>query len=40
MSPIAEHQRVVLTVDLPEHNLKVGDVGVVVHIYRIPPQCP
>ncbi|MFN8495989.1 MAG: DUF4926 domain-containing protein [Caldilineaceae bacterium] len=30
---IVEHKRVVLTVDLPEHHLKAGDVGVVVHIY-------
>lgn len=30
---IHEHERVVLVVDLPEHELMVGDVGVVVHIY-------
>ena len=30
---INEHERVVLTVDLPEHNLKAGDVGTVVHVY-------
>ena len=30
---IAEHDRAVLTVDLPEHDLKAGDVGTVVHIY-------
>ena len=30
---IHEHERVVLMVDLPEHELVVGDVGVVVHIY-------
>lgn len=30
---IHEHERVVLMVDLPEHELRVGDVGVVVHIY-------
>jgi hypothetical protein len=30
---IKEHERVVLTEDLPEHDLKAGDVGVVVHIY-------
>jgi hypothetical protein len=30
-SPIAELQRVVLTADLPEHGLKAGDVGTVVH---------
>ncbi len=31
---IAEHERIVLTVDLPEYGLRVGDIGVVVHIYR------
>jgi hypothetical protein len=31
---IKEHQQVVLTIDLPEHNLKAGDVGTVVHIYK------
>lgn len=30
---IKEHDQVVITADLPEHNLKAGDVGVVVHIY-------
>ncbi len=30
---IQEHERAVLLVDLPKHNLKAGDVGVVVHIY-------
>jgi hypothetical protein len=30
---IHEHERVVLRVDLPEYELRVGDVGVVVHIY-------
>lgn len=30
---IQEHDRAVLTVDLPEHDLKAGDVGTVVHIY-------
>ena len=30
---IKEHEQVVLTVDLPEYDLKAGDVGVVVHIY-------
>lgn len=30
---IKEHEQVVLTADLPEHDLKAGDVGVVVHIY-------
>ncbi|MEI6432392.1 MAG: DUF4926 domain-containing protein [bacterium] len=31
---IQEHEHVVLTADLPDDNLKVGDVGTVVHIYR------
>ena len=31
---IQEHERAILTVDLPEHGLKAGDVGTVVHIYR------
>ncbi|NJL57485.1 DUF4926 domain-containing protein [bacterium] len=30
---IKEHDQVVITADLPEHDLKAGDVGVVVHIY-------
>lgn len=30
---IKEHEQVVLTSDLPEYDLKAGDVGVVVHIY-------
>jgi hypothetical protein len=30
---IAEHDVVVLTRDLPEHNLRAGDVGAVVHVY-------
>ncbi len=30
---IEEHDSVVLRVDLPEHNLRAGDVGTVVHIY-------
>ncbi len=30
---IKEHEQVVLTADLPEYDLKAGDVGVVVHIY-------
>lgn len=32
-SMIQEHERAVLTVDLPEHKLQAGDVGVVVHVY-------
>ncbi len=31
---IPEHAHVVLTRDLPEHGLKAGDVGVVVHVHR------
>jgi hypothetical protein len=30
---IKEHEKAVLTVDLPGYNLKAGDVGVVVHVY-------
>ncbi len=30
---IKEHERVVLTVDLPQYHLKVGDIGVVVMIH-------
>jgi hypothetical protein len=30
---IHEHERVILTADLPEHHLVAGDVGTVVHIY-------
>jgi hypothetical protein len=29
--PIPELQRVVLTADLPQHGLKTGDVGTIVH---------
>jgi hypothetical protein len=31
---IKEHERVVLTVAIPEEGLEPGDVGTVVHIYR------
>ncbi len=31
---IKEHDRVILTVDLPEPALQAGDVGTVVHIYK------
>jgi hypothetical protein len=31
---IREHDRVVITADLPEYDLKAGDVGVVVHAYN------
>jgi hypothetical protein len=30
---LREHERVVLTDDLLEHGLKVGDVGTVVHVH-------
>ncbi len=30
---IKEHDRVVLTGDLPREHLKAGDVGTVVHVY-------
>lgn len=28
-----ELQRVALTEDIPEHNLKAGDIGMIVHIF-------
>ena len=31
---IKEHDRVVLTTDLPAEKLEAGDVGTVVHVYR------
>lgn len=31
---IAEHERVVLLTDLPEHGLKNGNMGMIVHVYR------
>ncbi len=31
---IREHDRIVLTSDLPSDGVKAGDVGVVVHVYR------
>lgn len=31
---IEELKRAVLTVDLPQHNLRTGDMGVVVHAYE------
>ncbi len=31
---IKEHERVVLTEDLPTESLKVGDIGTIVHIHR------
>ncbi len=30
---IHEHETVVLTRDVPEHGLRAGDVGAVVHVY-------
>jgi hypothetical protein len=30
---ISEHERIVLTGDVPETGLKAGDVGTVVHVY-------
>ncbi len=31
---IEEHERAILLVDLPQHSLQAGDVGIVVHQYR------
>ena len=31
---IREHDTVVLTRDLPQHSLRAGDVGAVVHVYQ------
>lgn len=31
---IAEHGYAVLTRDVPEHRLKAGDVGVVIHVHH------
>jgi len=31
---IEEHERVVLTISVPEEGLEPGDVGTVVHVYR------
>jgi hypothetical protein len=31
---IHEHERAVLTKDIPEQGLKAGDVGTVVHVYK------
>ena len=33
MSEIKEHDRIVLTVDIPSEKLTAGDVGVVIHIH-------
>ena len=32
-----EHDRVVLTADLPDHGLQAGDVGTIVHTYTAEP---
>ncbi|MBI4203750.1 MAG: DUF4926 domain-containing protein [Betaproteobacteria bacterium] len=34
MHSFKEHDRVVLTADLPAEKLAAGDVGTVVHVYR------
>jgi uncharacterized protein DUF4926 len=34
MATIKEHDRVVLTADVPGEKLAAGDVGTVVHVYR------
>jgi uncharacterized protein DUF4926 len=31
---IKDHDRVILTVPVPEESLEAGDVGTVVHVYR------
>jgi hypothetical protein len=31
---IQEHERAVLTKDIPDQGLKAGDVGTVIHIYK------
>lgn len=31
---LKEHERIVLKNDLPDEGLKVGDVGVIVHVYQ------
>jgi hypothetical protein len=30
---LKEHERAVLTIELPDYGLKIGDVGTIVHIY-------
>lgn len=34
--PFLELDHIVLTTDLPEHGLKTGDIGMIVHIYNDP----
>ena len=31
---LKEHDRIVLVKDLPKENLKAGDMGTIVHVYR------
>jgi ATP-dependent exoDNAse (exonuclease V) alpha subunit len=31
---IKEHDRIVLTIDVPEEGLRAGDVGTVVHVHK------
>jgi hypothetical protein len=31
---LTEHERAILTTDIPEHHLKAGDLGIVVHVYE------
>lgn len=37
MESIREHDRVVLSTDLPAEKLATGDVGTVVHVHRAEP---
>ena len=30
---MTEHERIVLTMDIPDYGLQVGDVGTIVHVY-------
>lgn len=30
---LKEHDRIVLTDDIPDYRLKIGDVGTIVHVY-------
>jgi hypothetical protein len=31
---IKEHERIILTVAVPDHGLQPGDIGTVVHVYQ------
>ena len=31
---MTEHERIVLTMNLPEYGLQAGDVGTIVHVYK------